>query len=145
MSELFIHALWDWRGAIASPYGPPNPTTRHVLLTIALHMSPAGDSSFPTVELLAKETKLGRSTVLEHTAKAQAKGWLGKRERAEKNRRGWRRIEYIPLIPAGVEEKVKAWRELRRSSPQDAPLPVRPRLPTGLPTGKTQGGPAAGH
>jgi hypothetical protein len=114
MTELFIHALWDWRSAIASPYGPENPVTRHVLLTIALHMSPAGDSAFPTVERLMRETGLGKRSVIAHTAIAQKTGWLAKRERHGKSGKGWRRIEYLPLVPSGIEEKTKSWREQER-------------------------------
>ncbi len=128
MTELFIHPLWDWRSAIASPYGPENPITRQVLLTIALHMSPAGDSAFPTIERLVAETGLAKSTVSAHTAIAQKTGWLGKRERSSKSGQGWRRVEYLPLVPAGVDEKARAWREASRAAWQKrVPPPGQPQ------------------
>lgn len=113
MSELFLRPLFDWRSALASPFGPKNPTTRHVLLTLSLHMSVKGDSCFPSIDLLTEESALSRRAVLQHLATAAGDGWLGKRERPEKNGQGWRRIEYFPLIPQGVEERVKARMEER--------------------------------
>lgn len=120
-ADLFLRPLFDWRSALASPFGPKNPTTRHVLLTLSLHMSVKGDSCFPSIELLTEESGLSRRAVVTHLAVAADEGWIGKRERPEKNGQGWRRIEYFPLIPQGVEEQVKAWMEergARRALPQ---------------------------
>ena len=115
--DLFLRPLFDWRAAVASPYGPKNPTTRHVLLTLSLHMSPRGDSCFPSIELLTEESGLARRSVAGHLGIAATDGWIGKRERPEKSGQGWRRIEYFPQIPEGVEQAVKAWAE-ERSAPR---------------------------
>lgn len=112
-ADLFLRPLFDWRSALASPFGPKNPTTRHVLLTLSLHMSPKGDSCFPSIDLLTEESGLSRRAVVTHLRTAADEGWIGKRERPEKNGQGWRRIEYFPLIPQGVEQQVKAWMEER--------------------------------
>jgi hypothetical protein len=109
MTDLFLRPVFDWRTAVASPYGPPNPTTRHVLLTLSLHMSPSGDSCFPSIDLLTVESGLSRRAVVQHMQLAAEAGWIGKRDRAERSGQGWRRVEYTATIPAGVEELVKAW------------------------------------
>lgn len=119
-ADLFLRPLFDWRSAVASPYGPAA-TTRHVLLTLSLHMSPRGDSCFPSIDLLTEESGLSRRAVVEHLGAAEASGWIAKQDRPEKNGQGWRRIEYFPMIPAGVEEQVKQWaaeRGARRAPPQ---------------------------
>jgi len=107
-ADLFLRPLFDWRAAVASQYGPANPTTRHVLLTLSLHMSVKGDSCFPSGALLAAETALTRRAIVVNLAVAAEAGWLGKRERPEKTGKGWRRIEYFALIPPGVEKAMKA-------------------------------------
>ena len=107
-TDLFLRPLFDWRSAIASDFGPPNPTTRHVLLTLSLHMSAKGDSCFPSIELLVRETGLSRRAVITHLQAASQAGWVGKQERPERNGQGWRRVEYFSLIPNGVEEQLKA-------------------------------------
>lgn len=109
--EQFLRPLFDWRSAVASPFGPKNPTTRHVLLTLSLHMSAKGDSCFPSIERLTEESGLSRRAVLTHLAAAAEQGWICKRDRPEKNGQGWRRIEYFSLIPKGIEEAVKSWAE----------------------------------
>lgn len=116
VTEAVLRPLFDWRGAIASPFGPPNPNTRHLLLTIGLHMSPAGDSCWPTIEQLTEETGLSKRAVINNVAEAQKTGWLGKQENARGKGKGWRRMEYFAMVPAGVEEKVTTWRAARRAS-----------------------------
>lgn len=108
MSDLFLRPLFTWRSAMASAYGPPNPTTRHVLLTLALHMNEKGESCYPTIEQLATETALSRRAVIYNMAQAEADGWIGKRETPMTGKgQGWRRIEYFPIIPNGIEEALK--------------------------------------
>lgn len=115
MSDLFLRPLFTWRSAVASPFGPENPTTRHVLLTLALHMNEKGESCFPSIDLLVEESGLSRRAVIQHLQVAAEAGWIGKRERPEKSGQGWRRIEYFPLIPQGIDEKVEDWDESRRA------------------------------
>lgn len=103
MADLFIRSLFTWRSAVASEDGPPNPTTRHVLLTLGLHMNERGESCFPSIELLTIETALSPRAVKEHLKIAAEAGWVGKREERRPNGQNWRRIEYFALIPDGVE------------------------------------------
>ena len=107
MTDLFLLPLFDWRSAVASKYGPEKPTTRFVLLTLALHMSVKGDSCFPSIDLLAEESGLSRRAVIEHLQIAEATGWLSKKDRSARSGQGWRRIEYYGLIPAGIEAKLR--------------------------------------
>lgn len=103
MSDLFLQPLFTWRSVVASKFGPLLPTTRHVLLTLGLHMSEKGDSCFPSMALLAEESGLALSTVKEHIAIAARDGWIGKRSRRLKNGQGWKRNEYFAQIPADAE------------------------------------------
>ena len=102
--ELFLLPLFDWRSAVASTHGPEKPTTRFVLLTLALHMSVKGDSCFPSIDLLAEESGLSRRAVIEHLQIAEATGWLAKKDRSVRSGQGWRRVEYFGLIPTGIEQ-----------------------------------------
>lgn len=109
-TDLFLRPLFDWRGAISSPFGPKSYITRHVLMVLALHMSTAGDSCFPTIEVLTQETGLCKATVITHLKIASETGWLGKQMQKHSKGQGWRRIEYFALIPEGVAEQVMQWR-----------------------------------
>lgn len=118
MSDLFLRPLFDWRSAVASKYGPSH-TTRHVLLTLALHMSPKGDSCYPSIELLVEESGLSRRAVITHLAMAEREGWIQKKERPQRNGQGWRRIEYLASIPNGLEASARA--DLEERGAPDAP------------------------
>jgi len=114
-TDLFLRPLFDWRGAIASPFGPDNPTTRHVLHALSLHMSTQGDSCFPKIDRLIAETGLSKRAVLQHLKLAADAGWLGKQELSTGQGKAWRRIEYYAQIPDGVEQQVVAWRNQKRN------------------------------
>lgn len=131
MTELFVQPLFDWRSAIASPYGPKSPTTRHVLLTLALHMSHKGGSCYPAQDSLADQTGLSRRAIVTHLLKAEKAGWLAKRERTGKSTKGWRRLEYYALIPSGVEQKVKKWDDKARTAKLNPDGGERPSPPKG--------------
>lgn len=107
MSELFLRPLFDWRSAVASKFGPEKPTTRFVLLTLALHMSPKGDSCWPSIDLLAEESGLSRRAVIEHLQLAEQNGWIAKRDRSTRSGQGWRRVEYFCTIQPGIETRVR--------------------------------------
>lgn len=103
LSDLFLQPLFTWRSAVASEFGPAIGTTRHVLLTLGLHMNEKGESCFPSIDLLTTETNISRRAVLEHLKIAKETGWIGKRALRKPNGQGWRRVEYFALIPHGVE------------------------------------------
>lgn len=115
MKDLFLRPLFTWRSAVASKHGPANPTMKHVLIFLSLHMSEKGDSCFPSTRLLAEETGLNQRTIVKQLAEAGRLGWIGKREQRLQNGQGWRRIEYFPQIPPGVE---KMFHEKQREDPE---------------------------
>ena len=51
------HPRFPWEKVVCSGAGPANPTTRHVLLTIATHADRAG-RAFPSMRTLSTETRL---------------------------------------------------------------------------------------
>lgn len=103
MSDLFLRPLFTWRSALASELGPQSPVTRHVLLTLALHMNEKGESCFPSIDTLTEETNLARRSVIGHLQEAEREGWIGKRAMRMSNGHGWRRVEYFAVIPPQVE------------------------------------------
>jgi len=69
-----LKPLFSWRGAICeSGLGP---ATRHVALTLSLHMNERGGSAYPGPARLAKETGLHVSTVKEKLSELERTGWL---------------------------------------------------------------------
>lgn len=66
--------LFTWRSAVCE--SALKATTRHVLLTLSLHMNERGGSCFPSVDTLASETGLNRATVIRQLQVAEANGWL---------------------------------------------------------------------
>ncbi|MCC5811300.1 MAG: helix-turn-helix domain-containing protein [Ectothiorhodospiraceae bacterium] len=90
----------QWISTVVSDQGPPQPVTRHVLLTLATHMDSAGNC-FPGIRLLAEETRLDESTVRRHLRTAVDGGWLSRHTVGAPNGgQGWRRYRYRALVPA---------------------------------------------
>ena len=96
--------LFSWREAIISTHGP-GAITRHVLLTLSLHMDGNGDSCFPSVRTLAAETALSRRTICTHLKKAEKNGWIKKMIQGLSGK-GWKRHGYLPEIPGKVGNEV---------------------------------------
>jgi len=69
-----LKPLFSWRGAICA--SGLAPATRHVALTLSLHMNELGGSAWPGPTLLAQETGLHVSTVKEKLAELERAGWL---------------------------------------------------------------------
>lgn len=99
MSEHQIGQLFTWRSAIIHSDLPA--TTRHVLITLSLHMNEAGASCFPSTALLARQTGLSERVVCLHLGNAKEAGWLVSRVHGYSGQ-GWRRYEYEPCIPDDV-------------------------------------------
>ena len=93
-----MRPLFTWRSAIASPVGPKNPTTRHVLLTLSLHMNERGESCYPSTKVLAAESGLSERSVCTHLDQAERDGWIVKRVLGRSGQ-GWRRHLYCPVVP----------------------------------------------
>jgi len=94
--------LIEWRDLVASKQGPKRSTTRHVLLTLSLHMQLDGSSCFPSVRLLAERTGLSERTVCTHLRAACEESWIRKIVKG-KSGKGWRLHQYFPTIPVGAE------------------------------------------
>lgn len=89
---------FEWLKAIMSDRGPPHPMTRFVLLALSLHMHSDGNSCFPSMALLARESNLSLRTVKTHMAEAFEDGWLHRYERKGPVS-GYSRYEYEATIP----------------------------------------------
>ncbi len=73
-SPVWIKPLFTWRSAIAE--SDLKPVTKHVALTLSLHMSERGDSCFPGKSLLSGETGLDVRTVDRSLKELGVKRWL---------------------------------------------------------------------
>jgi hypothetical protein len=90
---------------VSSKHGPPKATTRHVLLALALYMSPKGDSCFPSIATLASDTGLSSRSVITHLQEAAALGWVSKRPQPMPAKgKGWKRMAYVATAPKVVKE-----------------------------------------
>lgn len=87
---------WTWRHAIIKSDLPA--TTRHVLLTVSMHMNELGEGCYPTIEMLVKETGLSKRSVLTHLQAGIDAGWLVRLELGLRGRK-WRRCEYRSRWP----------------------------------------------
>ena len=91
---------WTWRQAIIKSSLPS--TTRHVLLTLSCHINDAGESAYPSIDLLAMETALSRRAVITHLQSAASMGWIRTSKHGYGDQR-WARNEYDPCIPDAFE------------------------------------------
>lgn len=71
-----ISALFTWRTAVTGDGSDATALERHVALTLALFMSEAGDSAFPSVATLAGRCARSESTVRGALRELERKGWL---------------------------------------------------------------------
>ena len=94
-AERKLSPLFTWRSEICSDDGPEDPITRYVLIALSLHMSELGDSCFPSIALLARETALANRTVRKHLKLAVASGWIVRRVRELRRGQAWRAYEYF--------------------------------------------------
>lgn len=99
-------SMFDWRKAILKSDLPP--TTRHVLLTLACHMNGVGESCFPSIELLCKETGLSNRAVITHLQNAKEIGWIivGKHGFAGQR---WAAHEYHAAWPHNLREAAETF------------------------------------
>lgn len=96
MSERNFKPLFSWRSAICE--SDLAPTTRHVALTLSMHMNERGGSCFPSQETQASETGLAVKTVAEHLKILTEAGWLAKKVIRRGEGRGTR-VEYSATNP----------------------------------------------
>jgi hypothetical protein len=88
--------LFTWRSAITE--SGLKPVTRHVALTLSLHMNERGGSCWPSLATLAAETGLAVKTVREHMAALARTGWLERIDRPGSSCM-WRARTPAPLPP----------------------------------------------
>jgi hypothetical protein len=93
--------FFSWRQAILE--AELQPTSKHVLLTLACHMNDAGESCYPSIELLCRETGLSNRTVITHLQIATEEGWI-KVDKHGFAGRQWARNEYRISWPEAVNE-----------------------------------------
>lgn len=93
-----------WQACVASHRGPASPTTRHVLLTLAVWADPDTGVCSLTTEEIAERAALCVRSVLRHIGDAERGGWLEIRQQRA-NTKGWRRREYVARLPDVFHEK----------------------------------------
>lgn len=92
-----LSPLFSWRSAICdSDLQAP---ARHVALTLSLHMNERGDSCFPSITTLEKETGLSRTTVCKHMKTLEEGEWL-RRESGSKGRS----TRYTATVPGSAPD-----------------------------------------
>lgn len=74
MTTWQLSPLFSWRSAVCDSTLPP--VTRHVALTLSLHMNERGGSCFPSLATLARETGLHEDTIKVHLRSLRQTGWL---------------------------------------------------------------------
>jgi len=97
---------WQWCQVLASEYGPPSATTRHVLHVLALFMNPGGGGCWPSQSTIARRCALTSRAVKEHLALAKRDHWLDISEHHYTGQ-GWRRNSYTATVPANVVPLLK--------------------------------------
>lgn len=94
-----VPQFFSWRTAILRSGLPA--TTRHVMLTMACHMNDAGESCYPSIELLVEETGLSNRSVITHIKLAEEAGWIVVDQHGFRGRK-WKRNEYRIAWPETV-------------------------------------------
>lgn len=92
--ERKLSPLFTWRSRICSEDGPKDPNTRFVLLVLSLYMSEKGDSCFPSIERLARESALSKTAVKKHLKIAAEDKWIVRTLREQPQRPGWSYYSY---------------------------------------------------
>lgn len=93
--------LLSWRLGIIKSKLPP--TTRHLLLTLSVHMDGSGRNCFPGIERLCDETGLSRRAIINHLRLAKESGWLSIAKRGMPGKK-WAHNEYSATLPPSHKE-----------------------------------------
>jgi hypothetical protein len=117
---------WDWRHRVASEEGPKHATTRHVLLTLSLHMGKHGDHAFPSQEHLAKRTGMSVRSVRTHLKIAEDAGWIIRVPRRPTGS-PWRHHQYVAALPAALANR-RAPRASESQIRAEDPAPSRSKM-----------------
>jgi len=119
-----LSPLLTWRASIASKDSQLPSTTRHVALTLSLHMAEKGDSCYPGTALLADETGLSELTVRNHLQILADRGWLTIKRPPHQGRGQY--TQYIVTTP-------KRGQEVTPLEPEKRGYEVTPSEKKGLP------------
>lgn len=92
-------AIWLWRHQIM--HSDLHSTTRHVLLTVCVHMFSGNGKCSPTQKDLSLQTGLGENTISKHIILATRLGWLDTKRAGFKGQY-WRGNSYKPKSPIGL-------------------------------------------
>lgn len=98
-----LKPLFTWRSAICESSLPAD--VRHVALVLSLHMSERGDSCYPSLATLCRETGRRKETVVRAIATLEDGGWL--EVRRSNGGRG-RPNEYRGAIPDSATEQERS-------------------------------------
>lgn len=96
------HRFFSWRLAILR--SDLQPVTRHVLLTLSCHMNDAGESCFPSLKTLCRETGLSNRCVIDHLRIAADAGWINISSQRFRGQ-AWKRNSYSIQWPEGGEPR----------------------------------------
>lgn len=114
-------SLFRWRQTVASTHGPRSSISRHVLLTLGLHMDTNG-LCFPSSRLLSDETALTRRTVEAHLRKCAKEGWITRKHAGTS--KGWRRYIYQLSYPPGIDGELDLLRQSVAGEHGSPPQPM---------------------
>lgn len=109
-----LKPVMTWRRAIAE--AELTATTKHVGLTLSLHMSEIGDSCFPSIDTLAAETSRSKGSILEAIRALELGGFILV-DRPKKTGRG-HKSSYVAVIPRTVLSAARS----QSASPSPATL-----------------------
>ncbi|MGX7703829.1 helix-turn-helix domain-containing protein [Methylobacterium sp. Gmos1] len=93
-----MNTFFSWQHAVRD--SKLEPTTKLVCYTIGLRMAADGTGCFPSYSLIAEESGLSRSTVIDHIGRAERAGYLVKESRDRPNGSATSNI-YRPCMPGG--------------------------------------------
>lgn len=95
---------FSWRGSLLKTDLPA--TTKHILLTLSLHVNDADERCFPSIQRLCKETGLSNRTVISHLHDAEKLGWIVTTKNTFSGQ-AWARNSYRLAWPEGSEPDSK--------------------------------------
>jgi hypothetical protein len=119
MAKSVRHHRLLWQLAIASKLGPKKAACRHVLLTLALDMSEAGDRAWPSQARLAQRTSLNERVVRRLLALADLTGWVLRAPRNRERGKNWKCTSYVARIPESFPRDELARLKKRLNYPED--------------------------
>lgn len=93
-----LSPLFTWRAAVAD--SDMRSTAKLIAFALSLFMSEAGDSCFPSLDMLAQKTSTSRSTVSGGIKTLVDEGWLGKKKGGGRGRS----TRYTATVPETVRE-----------------------------------------